>query len=80
MTTLEKIKATGGFLDCGAVGSMPLGYYMNGEPARSRREYDEVMELISSGKLRRTKEKMTTKGFPAYLTNYVMKGDIIKLA
>lgn len=76
---LEKIKQTGGFVDFGAVGSMPLGHYMDGQPAISRGEYNEVMQLLSAGKLVRTKEKMSNKGFPCYLTNKLMEGDIIKV-
>jgi hypothetical protein len=42
MTTLEKIKATGGIVDFGAVGSMPWGVYMNGDLVTSL-EYAELM-------------------------------------
>lgn len=77
MTTLEKIKATGGFLDCGAIGSMPLGYFLDGTPARTH-EYHEVMELKKQKKVVVTGEKGNTKGYKAYLTNYISEGSLLK--
>lgn len=77
MTTLEKIKATGGFLDCGAIGSMPLGYFLDGQTARTQ-EYNEVMDLKSKGKVVDTGKKGTNAGYPAYLINYIKEGVILK--
>jgi hypothetical protein len=52
MTTLDKIKATGGFVDFGAVGSMPWGVFMNGELVTSL-EYSELMNQRGvSGKIK----------------------------
>lgn len=77
MTTLEKIKTTGGFLDCGAVGSMPLGYFLNGDIADTD-EYYEVMRLKGKGIVKDTGGKRTNKGFRAYLTLSEMEGNVLK--
>lgn len=79
MTVIEKIKATGGFLDCGAIGSMPLGYFLDGTPARTH-EYHEVMELKKQKKVIDTGNKGTTAGYKAYLTNYIKQGSLLKAA
>ena len=55
MTTLEKIKVTGGFVDFGAVGSMPWGLFMNGELVTSL-EYSSLMNQRGvSGKIKAVK-------------------------
>lgn len=79
MKTLEKIKATGGFLDCGAVGSMPLGYFLDGTPARTE-QYYEVMELKQQKKVINTGKKGYTIGYKPYLTHQNMEGNILKAA
>lgn len=79
MTTLEKIKATGGFLDCGAIGSMPLGYFLDGKPAKTE-EYNEVMKLKQQKKVVDTGKKGYTVGYKAYLTHQNMEGNILKAA
>lgn len=66
MTTLEKIKATGGFADFGAVGSMPWGVFMNGELVTSLEYLDlmchrgvnggiKAVKVISARKFKRTR-------------------------
>jgi hypothetical protein len=77
MTVLDKIKKTGGFLDCGAVGSMPLGYFLDGQAARTH-EYYEVMKLKEKGSIIDTGNKMNNKVFPIYLTNNTIEGSVLK--
>lgn len=77
MTTLEKIKSAGGFLDCGAVGSMPLGYFLDGTAAQTH-EYHEAMKLKEQKKVIDTGKKGHTIGYKPYLTTNNMEGSILK--
>lgn len=76
MTVLEKIKESGGFLDCGAVGSMPLGYFIDGT-IMSTDNYNEARRLVSDRKLKKTGSG-TNENFSAFLSQAVMKGEIYK--
>lgn len=77
MTVFEAIKGRGGFLDCGMIGSMPLGYFMNGE-IMSTGQYYEARRLISEKKLKKVGET-TNQDFPTYLTMNLRKGDLYKV-
>ena len=79
MTILEKIKATGGFLDCGMIVSMPLGYFLDGTPAETE-EYYEVMKLKKQNKVVDSGKKGTTAGYRAYLTNHIKEGSLLNIA
>lgn len=73
---LNKINAAGGFADFGAVGSMPLGYYMDGNIA-STKAYHSARKLIAAKKIKLV-EKITNGPFKVYLTNQSLTGELYK--
>lgn len=77
MTLLERIKKAGGFLDCGAVGSMPLGYFMDGTVA-NRNEYWEIQKLIAAKKII-VRGKATNEDFIKYLSPLTKEGDLYQV-
>ncbi len=76
MTVLEKIKQSGGFADFGIIVSMPLGFYLDGTPARTD-ECHEVQKLKAAKKLVHSGNIDNSK-FSAYLTNRRINGDLLK--
>jgi hypothetical protein len=76
MTLLEKIKAKGGFVDFGAIASMPLGYYYDGEIVTTD-DYNEARKLVAGNKLKSV-GKVTNENYKAYLTNAIISGEHYK--
>lgn len=76
MTLLEKIKAKGGFVDFGAIASMPLGYYYDGEIVTTD-DYYEARKLVAGKKLKSVGQ-ISNERFKAYLTNGVYFGEHYK--
>jgi hypothetical protein len=74
--TLAKINKAGGFIDFGAVGSMPLGYYMDGA-IMSTRAYHSARKLIAAKKVKPS-GSMSNAIFPVYLTTKQLTGELYK--
>jgi ABC-type molybdate transport system substrate-binding protein len=73
---LEEIKKKGGFVDFGAVGSMPYGCYAD-KTLMSTRAYYSARKLIAAKKLKKS-EKVTNEQYPFYLTNRIVTGELYK--
>lgn len=73
---LSIINKAGGFADFGAVGSMPLGYLMDGS-ILSTKAYYSAKKLIAAKKIKQT-GKISSKKFPDYLTTIERAGEIYK--
>jgi hypothetical protein len=73
MTLLEKIKSKGGFADFGAIGSMPLGYYFDGE-IMSTTDYYNAKKLVASKDLKLI-GTIGNGGYRAYLTHKSLTGE-----
>jgi hypothetical protein len=73
---LEKITKAGGFVDFGAVGSMPYGCYCD-RNLMSTRAYYSAKKLIAAKKLKLS-EKVTNEQYPFYLTNRTVTGELYK--
>lgn len=76
MTLLERIKEKGGFVDFGAIASMPLGYYYDGEIV-STSDYYEARKLVAGKKLKSVGQ-VTNESYKAYLTNAIISGEHYK--
>lgn len=77
MTLLERIRKAGGFLDCGMILSMPLGYFMDGSIATTD-EYWDVRKLAAAKKIHIV-GKATNKEFKRYLTLHLKEGDLYQV-
>lgn len=73
---LAKINAAGGFVDFGAVGSMPYGCYCD-KALMSTRAYYSAKKLIAAKKLKLS-GKVTNEQYPFYLTNRIVTGELYK--
>lgn len=76
MTLLEKIKSKGGFADFGAIGSMPLGYYYDGE-LMTTADYYNARKLIANKELKFV-GTVGNGGYCAYLTHRSLTGEHYK--
>lgn len=74
--TLEKIKQVGGFVDFGAVGSMPYGCYAD-KTLMPTRAYYSAKKLIAAKKLKLF-GTVTNKEYPVYLTHQIVTGELYK--